>query len=139
MQGYGICPICGTRLEVEDYFTEDEKKMTRDQLLAIMIQNFALDNAYPISIGNIAKRERVSYYQVRKYMHVLREEGLVVEQKKTLKIEDRTLLIQGWNITEKCKELEEFKKAKKYKEEIRGYEYVLGKRGKRKNEYTRNR
>ena len=136
MRNYGICPVCGTRLEVEDYFTEDEKKMTRDQLLAIMIQNFALDNACPISSGNIAKRERVSYYQVRKYMHVLREEGLVVEQKKSIKLEDKKVLIQGWNITEKCKELEEFKKAKKYKEEIRGYEYVLGKRGKRRNGYT---
>lgn len=139
MKNYGICPVCGTRLEVEDYFTEDEKKMTRDQLLAIMIQNFALDNAYPISIGNIAKRERVSYYQVRKYMHVLREEGLVVEQKKSIKLEDKKVLIQGWNITEKCKELEEFKKAKKYKEEIRGYEYVLEKRGKRRNGHTINR
>ena len=138
MKNYGICPVCGTRLEVEDYFTEDEKKMTRDQLLAIMIQNSALDNAYPISIGNIAKRERVSYYQVRKYMHVLREEGLVVEQKKSIKLEDKKVLIQGWNITEKCKELEEFKKAKKYKEEIRGYEYVLEKRGKRRNGHTIN-
>lgn len=138
MKNYGICPVCGTRLEVEDYFTEDEKKMTRDQLLAIMIQNFALDNEYPISIGNIAKRERVSYYQVRKYMHVLREEGLVVEQKKSIKLEDKKVLIQGWNITEKCKELEEFKKAKKYKEEIRGYEYVLEKRGKRRNGHTIN-
>ena len=121
MKNYGICPVCGTRLEVEDYFTEDEKKMTRDQLLAIMIQNFALDNAYPISIGNIAKRE-----------------GLVVEQKKSIKLEGKKVLIQGWNITEKCKELEEFKKAKKYKEEIRGYEYVLGKRGKRRNGHTIN-
>ena len=27
MKNYGICPVCGTRLEVENYFTEDEKKM----------------------------------------------------------------------------------------------------------------
>ena len=122
MLSYGICPICGHKLYVDEYFSETDKEMTRGQLLAIMIQNFLFEDNYPISIGSIAKREGVSYYQVRKYMGILKEEGLVFEQKKYIRDGEENYLLQGWNITDKCKSLPEFKEAKEYKIAERRYE-----------------
>lgn len=139
MKSYGICPVCGTRLEVKDYFTKNENKMNKKQLLAIMIQNFALDNTYPLSVLKISKQEGVTYYQVRKCMNELREEGLVKYATCYIKGIEENFLIQGWVITDKCKELEEYKKAKEWGEKVRGYEYEIRERGKRKNISKRNR
>lgn len=134
MKSYGICPVCGTRLEVEDYFTEEENYMTKGQLLSIMIQYNVLDTGYPISIKQIAQREKVTYYLVHKYMLMLRDEGLVRKTKIFVSKDERPY---GWVITDKCKELEEFKEAKKYKEKILGRRYVLKKRRRFKNyEYS---
>lgn len=137
MRNYGMCPVCGTRLEVEKYFKEDEYEFTREQLLTIMIQNCMFEGDYPLPAKVIAEREGVSIYQVRKYMGILEKEGLVKQQKIWIKDNEERIFLQGWNITDKCRELEEYKVAKSYKEQ--SFRYKLKKRGRRINEYTRNR
>lgn len=96
--------------------------MTRDKLLKIMINTFCscMNPGYPISIRNIAELEKETYYQVRKYMKQLESEGLVKKENfyylgdynyEYGVYESEGCLIKGWTITDKCRDLEEYKKA----------------------------
>ena len=110
--------------------------MTRDRLLKIMINTFAscMNPGYPISIRNIANLEKETYYQVRKYMKQLETEELV--KKESIYYlgdynyeygcyEDEGYLITGWVITDKCRQLEEYKIASE--KEVKLIESCLGK------------
>lgn len=96
--------------------------MTRDKLLKIMINTFVscMNPGYPISIRNIAHNEKEKYYQVRKYMKQLESEGLVKKESFYYPgdynyeygvYESEGYLIQGWTITDKCRNLREYKEA----------------------------
>ena len=96
--------------------------MTKDKLLKIMINIFVncMNPGYPISIRNIAEIEQETYYQVRKYMKQLECEGLVKKESFYYPgdynyeygvYESEGCLIKGWTITDKCRNLEEYKKA----------------------------
>ena len=96
--------------------------MTRDKLLKIMINTFCscMNPGYPISIRNIAYNEKETYYQVRKCMKQLESEGLAKKESFYYAgdynyeygcYESEGYLIQGWTITDKCRELKEYKEA----------------------------
>lgn len=96
--------------------------MTRDKLLSIMINTFSscMNFGYPISIANIAHLEKETYYQIRKNMKKLEQEGLVKKESFYYEgdynyeygcYESEGYLIKGWVITDKCKKLDEYKKA----------------------------
>ncbi|MGN1298110.1 MAG: FaeA/PapI family transcriptional regulator [Clostridia bacterium] len=110
--------------------------MTRDKLLKIMINTFVscMNPGYPISIRNIAHLEKETYYQVRKYMKQLEQEGLVKKESIYYPgdynyeygcYESEGFLITGWVITDKCRELKEYKIASE--EEIKLIESCFGK------------
>lgn len=103
--------------------------MTRDKLLKIMINTFSscMNPGFPISMRNIAQLEKETYYQVRKYMKQLEKEGLVKKEMFYYPgdysyeygcYESEGYLVVGWNITEKCRQLEEYKKAEKEEIEL---------------------
>ncbi len=56
--------------------------MSREKLLKIMINTFAIcfNEGYPISITNIARLEKDTYYPVRKCMKQLEDEELVKKE-----------------------------------------------------------
>ena len=96
--------------------------MTKEKLLKIMINTFVscMNLGYPISIRNIAHLEKETYYQVRKYIKQLETEGLVKKESVYYPgdynyeyscYESEGMSITGWVITDKCKQLEEYKKA----------------------------
>lgn len=94
--------------------------MTKERLLKIMINIFCsyINQGYPISIRNIARLEKETYYQIRKYMKQLETEGFVKKESVYYSgdynyeygcYEDEGYLITGWVITDKCRQLEEYK------------------------------
>ena len=96
--------------------------MTRDKLLRIMINTFVscMNPGYPISISNIAHLEKETYYQIRKCMKQLEKEGLVKKESFYYPgdynyeygcYESEGYLIQGLTITDKCKNLKQYKEA----------------------------
>lgn len=103
--------------------------MTRDKLLSIMINTFVscMNPEYPISIRNIAHLEKETYSQVRKYMKQLETEGLV--QKESFHYpgdynyeygcyESEGYQIKGWVITNKCRQLKQYKEAQQKEIEL---------------------
>lgn len=103
--------------------------MTRDILLEIMINTFVscMNLGYPISIRNIAHLEKETYYQVRKYMKQLETEELVKKESVYYPgdynyehgvYESEGILITGWTITDKCRQLEEYKEAQQKELEL---------------------
>ena len=112
--------------------------MTQERLLKIMINTFAscMNPGFPISMKNIAQLEYETYYQIRKYMKQLEKEGLV--KKETFYYpgdynyeygcyESEGVLVVGWIITDKCRGLEEYKKAEN--EEIELIEKIFNPKG----------
>jgi hypothetical protein len=53
----------------------------------------------------------LSLYKTRKELKSLKEQGYVVANRYTESTEDGQILINGYTITEKAKETEEYKKA----------------------------
>lgn len=103
--------------------------MTKEKLLNIMIDTFVccMNPGYPISIKNIAYLEKETYYQVRKYMKELEKDGLVQKERFYYPgdynyeygvYESEGYLVSGWTITDKCRELEEYKEASKKESEL---------------------
>ena len=103
--------------------------MTRDRLLTIMINTFSscMNPGWPISMRNIAELEKETYYQIRKCMKELEHEGLVKKEVFYYEgdynyeygcYESEGQLVVGWIITDKCKQLEEYKKAEEKEIEL---------------------
>ena len=53
----------------------------------------------------------MSLYKTRKELKALKEQGYVISDRYTESTEDGQILINGYTITEKAKETEEYKKA----------------------------
>lgn len=68
---------------------------------------------YPSTL--MAKSLNLSLYKVRKELKSLKEQGLVVADRYCEVTDEGTILINGYTITEKAKQTEEYKKA--YEEE----------------------
>ena len=68
---------------------------------------------YPSTI--LCKVCNLSLYNTRKELKALKEQGYVIADRYTESTEDGQILINGYTITEKAKETEEYKKA--FKEE----------------------
>ena len=64
---------------------------------------------YPLTM--LCKVCNLSLYKTRKELKALKEQGYVIADKYTESTEDGQILINGYAITEKAKETEEYKKA----------------------------
>lgn len=93
------------------------KKVTEDEVLQVLINNSVnLFNAgYAIPSTMIADSLHTSLYQVRKHLKSLKEKDLVCVMYNP-PTENGYLPCVGFGITEKCEELDAYKKA--YQEEL---------------------
>lgn len=69
----------------------------------------------PLPSTVLCKLCGLSLYKTRKELKNLKKQGYVVADRYTENTEERTILINGYTITDKAKETEEYKKA--YQEE----------------------
>lgn len=74
-----------------------------------------MDGFIPFPSTVLCKLCGLSLYKTRKELKNLKEQGYVVADRYTENTEERTILINGYTITDKAKETEEYKKA--YQEE----------------------
>ncbi len=97
------------------------KKITKEQVLDILIKCHVniMNPTDVISIPNIAYLLKTSTYQVRKYMNQLKKDELVkIGYLPTSAFdEELSLPIKGFCITNKAKELEQYKIAEKAEHE----------------------
>lgn len=70
-----------------------------------------MDGWYPFPSTCLSKICELSLYKTRKELKALKEAGLVVSDRYCLVGEDGNILVNGYTITEKAKETEEYKKA----------------------------
>lgn len=70
-----------------------------------------MDGYVPFPSTVLSKSCNLSLYKTRKELKVLKEQGYVVADRYTESTEDGQILINGYTITEKAKETEEYKKA----------------------------
>lgn len=79
---------------------------------------------YPSTI--LSKSCNLSLYKTRKELKSLKEQGYVVADRYTENTEDGQILLNGYTITEKAKETEEYKKAfeveRKIVKDVYGFE-----------------
>lgn len=71
---------------------------------------------YPSTV--LSKVCNLSLYKTRKELKALKEQGYVVADRYTESTEDGQILINGYTITEKTKETEEYKKAFEVEREL---------------------
>ena len=64
---------------------------------------------YPSTI--LSKVCDLSLYKTRKELKLLKEQGYVVSDRYTENTEEGTIILNGYTITEKAKETEEYKKS----------------------------
>ena len=74
-----------------------------------------MDGWVPYPSTAMAKRLNLSLYKIRKELKSLKDQGLVVADRYCEVTDEGTVLINGYTITEKAKQTEEYKKA--YEEE----------------------
>lgn len=77
---------------------------------------------YPSTI--LCKACNLSLYKTRKELKALKEQGYVVSDRYTESTLDGQILINGYTITKKAKETEEYKKA--FKAEARTVKEIFG-------------
>lgn len=70
-----------------------------------------MDGYIPFPSTILSKSCNLSLYKTRKELKALKEQGYVVADRYTENTEERTILINGYRITDKAKETEEYKKA----------------------------
>lgn len=74
-----------------------------------------MDGWYPFPSTVLSEICNISLYKVRKELKTLKEKGLVVSNRYCEFTEEGNILLNGYTITNKAKETEEYKKA--YEEE----------------------
>ena len=70
-----------------------------------------MDGYIPFPSTCLSRLCNTSLYKTRKELKKLKEQGLVVSDRYCEIGEDRNILVNGYTITEKAKETEEYKKA----------------------------
>lgn len=73
---------------------------------------------YPIPSTLLSRLCNTSLYKTRKEINKLKEQGLIVSDRYCEIGEDRNYLINGYTITEKAKETEEYKIAYENEQQI---------------------
>lgn len=96
------------------------EKITKEQVLDVLIRCHlnVMDPVDVISAPNIAYLLKTSEYQVRKYIGELKKDGLVELAFLTILDEELVLPIKGFQITDKAKELDQYKIAERNEREI---------------------
>lgn len=77
-----------------------------------------MDGFIPFPSTVLSKVCELSLYKTRKELKSLKAQGYVIADRYTENTEDRTILINGYTITDKAKETEEYKKAYQEEREI---------------------
>lgn len=70
-----------------------------------------MDGWYPFLSTVISKTLDISLYKTRKELKKLKEQGLVESCIDIISGDEGTCILRGYRITEKAKEMEEYKKA----------------------------
>lgn len=98
------------------------EKITKEQVLDVLIQCHVniMNPIDVISVPNIAYLLKTSEYQVRKYISELKENGLVKVGffPSSAYDDELSLPLKGFCITDKVKELDQYKIAEKNEREI---------------------
>ena len=85
-----------------------------------------MDGYLPFPSTVLSKSCGLSLYKTRKELKRLKEQGCVVADRYTESTEDGQILLNGYTITEKAKETEEYKKAfevvRKIVKDVYGFE-----------------
>lgn len=96
------------------------EKITKEQVLGVLIQcHINIMNPIDvISVPNISYLLKTSEYQVRKYIDELKKDGFVELGFIPTFDEELTLPIKGFRITDKVRELDQYKIAERNEREI---------------------